>query len=380
MRQAGFEVTAVSGPGPELEAAGEREGVAVEAVTLEREMRPLADLRSLIRLVALLRRRRPDVVNAGTPKAGMLGMVAARLTGVPVRIYTLRGLRAETMTGVGGRILAATERLTSWCATDVIAVSHSLRQAYVERGLAPAHKVTVLGGGSSNGIDPERFGPTDDDRRRIRAEAGFDPTTPVIGFVGRFVADKGIDHLVAAFDRVRERVPGAGLLLVGDYEDGDPVDEATRARISGGEAIHVTGIVPDAARHYAAFDVLALPSLREGFPNVPLEAAAAEVPTVGFDATGTRDAVIDGETGALVPIGDVEALADRLTAYLLDPDLRRGHGARARHRAVEEYRSERVWAHLEERYRTALAASGHGTGAGPTPPAGSDGREAGRVR
>ena len=357
MRRAGFDVTAVSAPGPLLDEAGRREGVAVAPVPMAREITPLADVRSLARLVALFRRLRPQVVNAGTPKAGMLGMVAARLAGVPVRIYTLRGLRAETLRGPRGRLVSLTERLTSWCATEVIAVSPSLRQTYLDRGLARPSKVTVLGSGSSNGVDPARFHFDPADRHRIRAEAGIAPEAPVIGFVGRLVGDKGITDLIDALDRVRERAPGAALLVVGDYEDGDPVAAATRARIAADPGIHITGIVPDAARHYSAFDVLALPSLREGFPNAPLEAASAGVPTVGFDATGTRDAVVDGATGALVAIGDVDGLADRLADYLTDRDLRRRHGTEGRQRVVDEFHSERVWRLLEEHYRAALPAT-----------------------
>jgi len=358
MRNAGLDVTAVSSPGPELDEAATREGVATEVVAMQREISLVADARSLYQLVRLLRRRRPDVVNAGTPKAGMLGMIAAKIARVPVRIYTLRGLRAETLEGTLGTVMSITERLTSWCATEVIAVSHSLSETYVQRGLAPEGKVKVLGGGSSNGIDPTRFAFAGSDRDRIRSEVGIATSAPVIGFVGRLVQDKGIDELIDAFEQVQKEVPDAQLLLIGSYEDGDPVKDATRTAIAQSDAIHMTGTVPDASRYYSAFDVMALPSLREGFPNAPLEAAAAAVPTVGFDATGTRDAVVDGQTGALVPIGDVAALAEHLASYLLEPAKRIEHGERAAKRVHAEYRSERIWQLLEENYRQALATAG----------------------
>ena len=361
MQRSGFDVTAVSAPGQQLQDIAVREGVAVEAVSMEREIRLTADSRSLVQLVRVLRRHRPDIVNAGTPKAGMLAMIAARLAGVPVRIYTLRGLRAETLDGTMGRIMSMTEKLTSWCATDVIAVSESLRQAYVDRGLAPAGKVIVLGSGSSNGIDPLCFAFADADRSRIRTELGIDDQAPVVGFVGRLVHDKGVDSLIAAFDKIKAAVPGAQLLLVGDFEQGDPVPDVTRARIETDDTIHLTGMVPDASRHYSAFDVLAFPSLREGFPNAPLEAAAAAVPTVGFNATGTRDAVVDGSTGALVAINDVSKLAERLTAYLLDADLRDRHGQHAAERAATEFHSEKIWLLLEQKYRQALLEVDVGT-------------------
>lgn len=353
MREAGFEVTAVSAPGPQLGEAGEREQVRVESVAMEREISPVADVRSLVRLVALFRRLRPEVVNAGTPKAGMLGMIAAKLAGVPVRIYTLRGLRAETLDGPMGKVMALTEKLTSACATDVVCVSSSLRDCYVERGLAGREKTAVLGDGSSNGVDAARFEFSTETRSELRQAAGISEDAPVIGFVGRLVHDKGIAELVAAFDLVRETIPDAVLLLVGDHEEGDPVDDATKARIDSGDGIRVTGYLPDASRHYSAFDVLAFASRREGFPNAPLEAASAGVPTVGFDATGTRDAIVDGETGMLVPQGDVQALADGLRTYLSDVRLRLNHGLAARERAERDFNPRRVWHLLEAKYRSA---------------------------
>jgi glycosyltransferase involved in cell wall biosynthesis len=212
----GFEVTLVTSPGADLAGVAEREGVRVETVPMAREIAPLADLRSLVRLTRLLRRLAPDVVNAGTPKAGLLGMLAARRAGVPSRVYTLRGLRLETARGFRRRLLTAAERLACGAAHRVVCVSESLRRRAVELELVPEEKTAVLGAGSSNGVDVERLAAAVADGERteaLRRELGLaslSQPAPVIGFVGRLVRDKGIEDLAAAFHRiVRDRPDSA---------------------------------------------------------------------------------------------------------------------------------------------------------------------------
>ncbi|HKR65210.1 MAG TPA: glycosyltransferase, partial [Thermoanaerobaculia bacterium] len=212
--------------------------------------------------------------------------------------------------------------------------------------LTSREKTIVLAHGSSNGVDAARFAPNDETRARIRRELGFADSDVVIGFIGRLTRDKGIAELLQAFERVRN----ARLLIVGDAEDGDPVDAATLAKLA-----HVTRLahVADAAPYYSAIDILAFPSHREGFPNVVLEAASASVPAVGFRATGTVDAIEDGVTGTIVD--DVDALAIALQRYVDDESLRRAHGEAGRKRAVERFAPEEVWRALQELMRDETA-------------------------
>ncbi len=346
MARAGFDVHVIASPGPDLAWIAEHEGVGVLASPMEREIRPAADLKSLARLVGQLRRLKPTVVNAGTAKGGLLGLIAARLAGVPVRIYTLHGLRLETTRGWKRRVLGWTERLAAGCAHRVVCVSPSLARLYVEHGFAPAHKVTVMGQGTVNGIQAQRFLPTDGRRaeaNRLRGELGLPEGAPVVGYVGRLVRDKGTADLYAAFQHVREQFPDARLLIVGDFESGDALPADVAAALRGDPAVTITGVVPDPAPYYLLMDVFAFPSRREGFGLAVLEAATAGKPVVACRATGVIDAVADGATGTLVEQGAVEPLARALLRYLQDPQLAARHGQAGQERVLREFTPERIW-------------------------------------
>ncbi|HEY1649658.1 MAG TPA: glycosyltransferase family 4 protein [Terracidiphilus sp.] len=340
LRVAGFQVIVVASPGELLEKTAEDAGVEAVAIPMRREIAFLADLIALVRLWRLIGKCNPDMVEFSTPKAGLLGSLAAWLRGVPLRVYLLRGLRLETSGGLKRRILLAAERLAAACAHLVLCNSESLRAEALTLRIASGEKLQVFGDGSSGGVDVRRFSPGPEN---VRVGLGFSREDRVIGFVGRLTRDKGVPELIEAFDAVLQAEPKARLLLVGWFDDAeDALAPAVRARIVSHPRIRLTGFVHDTAPYYRALDVMVLPTWREGFPNVVLEAAATGVPVIATDATGSRDSVVPEVTGLLIPPGSPEAISQALLRLLEDPELRSEMGRAARLRVLARYTDERV--------------------------------------
>lgn len=361
LSERGFDITLITSPGADLARIAEREGVTILTVPLEREIDLLQDLRALWQLFWLLRKIKPTIVNASTPKAGMVGMLAAWLAGVPVRIYLLRGLRAETATGLKRLILGISERIATLCAHRVVSVSASLQQLYSQLRLAPSHKLTVLGGGSSNGVNTKRFllqSVTAARVAEVRQQNQLPSNGKVVGFVGRFTRDKGIVELLGAFEQLLKSMPDLHLLLVGMFEEGDPVSEDVVNRIKSHPQITVTGFVADTAPYYHVMDIFAFPSYREGLPNAPLEAAMAGIPTVGFRATGVVDVILDGKTGMIVPTRSDTALAAALLPLLLNDSLRQSMGRAAQTWVINNYDATVVWEQWLDFYTSCLSFAG----------------------
>jgi len=356
IRERGFVIHAITSPGPDLASFEENEGAIVHAVPMSRSISPFRDLAALWQLCRVLRGVRPDVVHAHTPKGGLLGMLAAWLCRTPVRIYHLRGLRYDTASGLMRRVLRCAERATCLLAQRVISVSTSVRDIVVEEGVCPADKIKVLVRGSGNGVDATgRFKPLGERARaETRARLRIAPDALVIGFAGRFAPDKGFAELAGAWKQLREGDPRLHLMLAGDLDEADPVPAEVMDGLRSDPHVRFTGFDPNMPLLYAAMDVVALPTYREGFPNVALEAAAMALPIVATSVVGCVDAVQDGVTGTLVPARDAVALATALRRYLADPELRALHGAAARRRVLADFRREVIWEAIAAEYRDML--------------------------
>lgn len=361
MRGRGYEVTVISSPGEELDHAAREEGVQVLALPMARGISPIRDVVSLWRLCRVLRRIQPAITNVGTPKAGLLGGLAAFLTGVPCRIYTLHGLRFETAQGMKQRMLIGIERFACSLAHRVVCVSESVRKKAGALKIARPEQLRVLGSGSCNGIDVDTHSSDRIGREKVtelRRNLKIPEEAPVIGFVGRLTWSKGVAELLRAYQQVRAVMPDVRLLLVGRFEGGEALSVGIRRAMQADTQVILTGFVADPRPHYHLMDVVALPSYREGFPGAVLEANAAGKPVVAFRATGTTDAVIDGVNGILLPLGNVQALAQALELLLKNKGLNAAMGTAGRERARTEFPQERIWDALAQEYSDLLRRRG----------------------
>lgn len=360
LRANGFSVETISAEDRALEDFARHEGIdRVHVVPMTRRITPWTDLKCVWRISRILRAGRYDVVHASTPKGGLLGMIAATLARTPVRIFTLRGLPIVVSRGWKRRLLWICDWLTFRLAHRVTAISASVAQEAVSLGLCPADKITVIGHGSSNGIDAARYtrhGPSSS--AVLRAKWNIPPQAVVVGFVGRIVHDKGVIELEQAWQTVRTAEPQARLVIVGTPNDEDPVPPDVMQRLQRDERVVLAGWMDNPAAAYEAMDILVLPTHREGFGNVLLEANSMELPVIASRVTGCVDAVVDGVTGLLFPARDAAALAQAILTLVRDPQLRRSMGQAGRERVLRDFRSETIWAGMLQLYHEELRRAG----------------------
>lgn len=349
LQQKGYEVLTVSSPGPELDELRQMDVKVIE-VPMERRMSPMKDVKSLWRLIKVFRRERPYMVHSMTPKAGLLCMLAAWLTRVPRRVHTFTGLVWPTTTGLSRRVLMLTDWLTCACATHIIpegeGVKHDLQQHITRKPMK------VLGYGNVRGVDMQRFSR----RPEVMAMADEIKKEGVFTFlfVGRIVGDKGINELVQAFERLQGECTDVRLLLVGKFEENlDPLKPATMEAIQSNPGIeHVGAQYGDALlAHYAASDCFVFPSYREGFPNTVMEAGAMELPCIVTDINGSREIIVDGENGVIIPSKDAEALYGAMKAIVTDKAQTAHYTSQARQMIATRFEQSFVRKCLYEFYK-----------------------------
>jgi glycosyltransferase involved in cell wall biosynthesis len=306
--------------------------VTLHVVPMTRSIDPLGDITALAKMVKLQRRLRPRLVAAATPKASLIGLLAARLNRIPVRVWEVWGAKWDRDDSRRGALLRRIDRLVAQSATDIIAVSPSLAELLERKGVT-ASTPRVLGAGSSKGVDLEHFQPLASSRVC---------NSPTLGFVGRISRDKGAEDVLRVAQLMRRRIPNLRLLLVGAIDSTDPPDSLTLEVILNEDWITVTGWVPDTASYFREMDVLVFPSRREGLPNVLLEASASAVPVVAYRATGTTDVIVDEDTGLLAPLGDVRQMATAVRRILESPHLRRSLAEEALRRMKMNFASTTV--------------------------------------
>lgn len=315
--------------------------VTVISVNIARKVAPWQDMKAMWQLIRVLRARHFHLVHTISPKGGLLGMLAAWMTGVPVRIHTFQGEVWANRRGWWRAVLRFMDKLVARIATQLTVVSYSERQFLLDEGIISSEKSVVLANGSICGVDTARFHPNAAMRDKIRLENGISDDATVILFLGRLNRDKGVLDLAKSFTAIAATKPDAILLLVGPEEE-QILDEVWRICAGYGERVKRVGFTMHPENYMAAADVLCLPSYREGFGLVIIEAAAAGVPAVCSRIYGITDAVEEGRTGLLFPAGDTGALAQALLKLLEDRDLREQMGAAARVRALELFASPKI--------------------------------------
>lgn len=304
-----FEVVAISSEKELLERFGKEEGIDTYYISMKRPISLWYDFKSLIKFLLFFRKSKPDIVHGNTPKGSLLSMIAAKLTGVPVRIYMCHGLRYQGYTGMMKFLLKTMERISCYCATQVLCVSNGVKATLMADDICKAAKLKVVGNGSANGIDTVKF-----DRKNIPMDTVLSIVDPydnkfVFCFVGRLVKDKGVNELVSAFKRLAGIYNDVKLILVGPLEDNEnAIDESTKKEISSNSNIVFWGRQKDIRPFMCASDVFVLPSYREGFGVVLMEAGALGIPCITTDIIGCNEIIQDGVNGKIIPPRNEEAL------------------------------------------------------------------------
>lgn len=329
-----------------------REGIRMIPVFMARNISILKDLISVWTLFRIFRKEKPDIVHTHTPKAGLAGMIAAFLAGVPVRLHTVGGIPWMEIRGIKRKILKTTERLTYRLADRVYPNSTGLKKFIIEEGLDRSVSIKVLGKGSSNGINTDFFASDFEPgiREKMRQSQGIASHDIVLGYVGRVAREKGIGEWIEAFDRLRTTYP-VKMVLIGLFErEYGGLNEFLEYKINNDPDIQFLGRFDDVRPYYALMDIFVFPSYREGFPNALLEACAMGLPVVATDINGCNEIVEDGISGLLIPPKSSEDLYLALKRLVEDPDLRNRLGNAARAHVADNFEREVIWKALHDEY------------------------------
>lgn len=352
-----FDVVAISSEKEKLIEFGKRENVAVHHIPMKRNISLLDDFKSLFQFISYFKRERPNMVHGNTPKGAFLSMLAAKLTGIPVRIYMCHGLRYQGSQGGMKVLLKLMEKLTCWCATEILCVSTGVKKVLIKDGICKEHKLQVILNGSANGIDISYY-----NREKLsnlntwKTKLGINNNDFVYCFVGRIVKDKGINELINAFDRLQQDLKHIHLIVVGQQEKNlDPISKETEEKIKNNTHIHMVGLQSDVRPFMAISNVFVLPSYREGFGQVLVEACSLGVPCITTDITGCNEIIQDGINGKIIPPRDENALYKMMKwFYDYRDDEVKIMASNARQMIAERYERHKVWNALLNEYQTLL--------------------------
>lgn len=351
-----YKVIAISADKPKLEEVGKKEGVEVFEVNLTRKITPIKDLKAVYQLYKILKKEKPTIVHTHTPKAGIVGMMAAYFARVPNRLHTVAGMPLLIAKGKKRKLLDFVEKLTYRFATKVYPNSYGLRDIIIDLKFTNPEKLKVIAKGSSNGIDTEYFNPnllTEGDKQNLKEQLGIKNTDFVFIFVGRIVGDKGVNELVQAFEQLSKENKNIKLLLVGSEEkELDPLKAESLQIIKSNKNIISTGYQKEVILYFAISNVLTFPSYREGFPNVVLQASAMKLPSIVTDINGCNEIIKEGVNGTIIPVKNIETLYKKMKLFLnkTNEELNR-MGKNSRNEIILKYKRNVVWEALLNEYK-----------------------------
>ena len=350
-----YDVTIICSNKEQLKKIGIAENVKIYPVELTRQITLIKDIKALWVLYRYFNKEKPDIVHTHTPKAGLIGMLAACLAKVPYRLHTVAGLPLMETAGLKRKILNLTERLTYQCAHHVYPNSKGLYEFIIKNKFCPKHKLKMIGNGSSNGINTAYFSPNlyyPKQKEEFRNKTNIPFSDVIFCFVGRLVRDKGINELVHAFIEINKEYPNTKLLLVGPFErELDPLLPETEKEIQNHPNIISIGFQVDVRPYLVISDIFVFPSYREGFPNVVMQAGAMELPCIVTDINGCNEIIEDGVNGLIIPPKNEEQLQAKMQLLLKNLDLRNQLKQNARRMITSRYEQKMVWIALLEEYK-----------------------------
>jgi glycosyltransferase involved in cell wall biosynthesis len=350
-----FDVLAVSSGGGTFDDVAKNEGVKTHPLTMSRTITPFKDLKSLYQLYKLFKKEKPFIVHTHTPKAGTLGMIAAKLAGVPHRMHTIAGLPLLITSGPKRMLLNTVEKITYACATKIYPNSFAMKDIIIQQGFTKESKLKVIEKGSTNGVDTDHFDPSlfnEISKAELKNELGINKEDLVFVFIGRIVKDKGMNELMHTFAKLNMDYPSTKLLLVGPYEDHlNPLLPETYDLIKNHNSIIHVGYQKDVRAYFAISDVLAFPSYREGFPNVVMQAGAMGLASIVTDINGCNEIIENGKNGLIIPPKNEDALLDAMKYMIDHPEERINMANSSRSKIENNYQQKIVWNALLKEYQ-----------------------------
>lgn len=354
-----FNIIGISSQGVDLVEVSKRERISTISVEMERGISPFKDLISLIKLYQVLNKEKPQIVHSITPKAGLLTMLAGKMTGVPIRMHTFTGLIFPTKTGFTQNLLIKMDQLLCWAATNIYPEGNGVKEDLVNYQIT-SKPLKVLANGNVNGIDLDYFSKnniSEEIQTQLKKELNIFSTDFVFIFVGRLVGDKGINELVEAFSKLETR--NLKLLLVGPLESEiDPLKEETLKEIEQNKSIISVGFQKDVRPYFAISNALVFPSYREGFPNVVMQAGAIELPSIVSNINGCNEIIVEGENGTIIPVKNVEAIQGAMLKMIEDKDYYNVLKSNARPMIQSRYEQSVVWDALLQEYNKLIKEQG----------------------